>query len=106
VNEIEFIYPLSPDLQDRLRVKAIKNKGRIVSFVVQYEAFIQGRWRAIVRYDTAHRFAHRDILHPGDDVDKQPLNFPSLNLAFTFAVQDLKSLWRWYRDGYEKELKE
>jgi hypothetical protein len=28
-----------------------------------------------------------------------------LNLAFTFAVQDLKSLWRWYRYGYEKELK-
>jgi predicted ATP-grasp superfamily ATP-dependent carboligase len=27
-----------------------------------------------------------------------------LNLAFTFAVQDLKSLWRWYRYGYEKEL--
>jgi hypothetical protein len=41
VNEIEFIYPLSPDLQDRLRVKAIKNKGRIVSFVVQYEALIK-----------------------------------------------------------------
>lgn len=78
MNEIEFIYPLSPDLQDRLRVKATKNKGRIVSFVVQYEAFILGRWRAIVRYDTAHRFAHRDILHPGGSVDKQPLNFPSL----------------------------
>jgi hypothetical protein len=27
-----------------------------------------------------------------------------LNLAFTFAVQDLKILWRWYRYGYEKEL--
>jgi hypothetical protein len=39
-------------------------------------------------------------------VDKQPLNFPSLNLAFTFAVQNLKSLWRWYRYGYEKKLTE
>lgn len=37
---------------------------------------------------------------------KIPRNFPSLNLAFTFAVQDLKSLWRWYRYGYEKELTE
>lgn len=106
MNEIEFIYPLSPDLQDRLRVKATKNKGRIVNFVVQYEALIQGRWRAIVRYDNAHRFAHRDILHPGGAVDKQPLDFPSLNLAFTFAVQDLKSPWRWYRYGYERELTE
>ena len=104
MNEIEFIYQLATDLQDRLRVKATKNRGRIVSFVVQYEAFIHGRWRAIVRYDTAHRFAHRDILHPDGSVEKQPLNFPGLNLAFTFAVQDLKSLWRWYRYGYEKEL--
>ena len=104
MNEIEFIYQLAADLQDRLRVRATKNRGRIVSFVVQYEAFIQRRWRAIVRYDTAHRFAHRDILHPDGSVEKQPLNFPSLNLAFTFAVQDLKSLWRWYRYGYEKEL--
>ena len=104
MNEIEFIYELATDLQDRLRVRATKNRGRIVGFVVQYEALIQGRWRAIVRYDTAHRFAHRDILHPDGSVEKQPLNFPSLNLAFTFAVQDLKSLWRWYRYGYEKEM--
>jgi hypothetical protein len=104
VNEIEFLYPLSSDLGDRLRVKAIKIRGRIVSFVVQYEALIQGHWRAIVRYDTAHRFAHKDILHANGSVDKQPLDFPSLNLAFTFAIQDLKSLYRWYRYGYEKEL--
>jgi hypothetical protein len=39
---------------------------------------------------TRIRFAHRDILHPAGAVDKQPLDFPSLNLAFTFAVQDLR----------------
>ena len=42
--------------------------------------------------------------YPDGTTEKQPLNFPNLNLAFTFAVQDLKSLWRWYRYGYEKEL--
>jgi hypothetical protein len=104
VNEIEFVYPLSPELEDRLRVRATKTRGRVVSFAVQYEALIEGQWRAIVRYDTAHRFAHKDILHPNGSVDKQPLDFPSLTLAFTFAIQDLKSLWRWYRYGYEKEL--
>lgn len=104
MNEIEFVYPLSLDLEDRLRIRATKTRGRIVSFVVQYEALIQGEWKAIVRYDTAHRFAHKDILHPDGSADKQPINFSNLNLAFTFAVQDLKSLWRWYRYGYEKEL--
>ena len=104
MNEIDFVYPLSPGLEDRLRIRATKTRGRIVNFVVQYEALFEGEWKAIVRYDTAHRFAHKDILHPDGSVDKQPLNFPNLNLAFTFAAQDLKSLWRWYRYGYEKEL--
>ncbi len=104
MNEIDFVYPLSPELEDRVRVRATKVKGRIMSFVVQYEAVIQGEWTAIVRYDTAHRFAHKDVLHADGSADKQPLSFSNLNLAFTFAVQDLESLWRWYRYGYEKEL--
>ena len=27
-------------------------------------ALIHGQWRAVVRYDTVHRFARKDILHP------------------------------------------
>ena len=106
MNEIEYVFPLSVELEDRLRVRATKARGKVVSFVVQYEAFIRGQWKAVVRYDTAHRFAHKDILHPDGSVQKQPLDFPSLNLAFTFAVQDLRNLWKWYRYGYEKELTE
>ena len=106
MNEIEYVFPLSVELEDRLRVRATKARGKVVSFVVPYEAFIRGLWKAVVRYDTAHRFAHKDILHPDGSVQKQPLDFPSLNLAFTFAVQDLRNLWKWYRYGYEKELTE
>jgi len=36
--------------------------------------------------------------------EKQPLYFPDLNIAFTFAIQDLKISWRWYRMAYEKEM--
>ena len=39
-NEISFIYTLNPELHDRLRVKAMKEKGKIIHFVVQYEAHI------------------------------------------------------------------
>ena len=74
-------------------------------FVVQYEGMIEDEWRPIVRYDTAHGFAHRDLMHPGGETDKQPLHFPSLNLALTFAIQDLKMLWSRYRAGYEEELR-
>jgi len=80
------------------------DKGHVTRFVVQYEAMIEDEWRPIVRYDTAHGFAHRDLLHPGGDTEKQPLYLPSLNLALTFAIQDLKMLWTRYRAGYEEEL--
>jgi len=49
---------------------------------------------------------HIEILSiPGGEADKQPLYLPSLNLALTFAIQDLKMLWSRYRAGYEEELK-
>lgn len=78
-NEINFLVPLSPQLQDRLRVRATKERGFIISFVVQYEALIAGQWYPIVRYDTSHGFSHKDTLHPSGREDKQPLPFPTYN---------------------------
>jgi len=104
--EISFVYSLSPELRDRLRIVAQKDKGKITSFVVQYEALIKDNWHPIVRYDTSHGFAHRDIIHYNGKKEKQPIYFPDYNFAFTFAIQDLKSLWRWYRTGFEREIKQ
>jgi hypothetical protein len=103
--EIEFLYPLSLSGDDHLRVKAFKERGVVTGFTVQYEALIQGQWRPIVRYDTSHGFAHKDLLHPSGREEKQPLYLPDYNLAFTFAIQDLKIAWAWYRRAYEEELK-
>ena len=104
IKEIKFLYSLSEELEDRLRVSALKRKGRILKFVVQYEAFIENKWRAIIRYDTSHGFAHKDIMHYDGEQEKQPLYFPDLNIAFTFAIQELKISWRWYKMAYEKEM--
>lgn len=91
---------------DRLRVSAQKEKGEILEFVVQYEAMIFGEWQPIVRYDTAHGFAHKDIMRPkGGEAIKQPLFFETYNLAFTFATLDLKANWMQYRDNFEKGFK-
>lgn len=95
---------LNAEGTDRLRVSAQKEKGFIVEFVVQYEAVISGEWQAIVRYDTAHGFAHKDMLRAKAEPVKQPLFFESYSLAFTFATHDLKANWRQYRDGFEKEI--
>lgn len=71
---------------------------------MQYEALLEGDWRPIARYDTAHGFAHKDLIHPDGKEEKQSLYFPDYNLAFTFAIQDLKISWPWYRSAYEGEL--
>lgn len=105
-NEISFLYSLSPQLLDRLRVRATKERGDISSFVVQYEAIIADQWHPIVRYDTSHGFSHKDTLHFDGREDKQPLPFPSYNIAFTFAIQDLKASWHWYRVGFEREIQD
>ena len=102
--EVEFIRTLSEEGLDRIRVIAEKEKGVILSFVVQYEALINNKWREIIRYDTRHGFAHKDVIHPNGKKDKQPLFIQDYNAAFTFAMDDLKTSWAWYRRGYEMEL--
>jgi len=105
MNEITFLFSLSSNLEDRIRVYAKKEKGKILGFTVQYEAFFEGKWHPIIRYDTAHGFPHKDVLHPDGLTDKQPLYFMNYNLAFTYAIQDIKMLWKWYKESYEKEMK-
>ena len=106
MHEIEYVIYLSAESIDRLRVTAQKEKGDIVEFVVQYETLISEKWQPIVRYDTAHGFAHKDIIKPKGETIKQPLYFESYNLAFTFATLDLKANWKQYRDTFEKEIKQ
>jgi len=103
MHEIEYLIYLTSELTDRLRVNAQKEKGVILEFVVQYEAMIPDKWQPIVRYDTSHGFAHKDILMPNGKTIKQPLYFETYNLAFTFATLDLKANWKHYRDSFEKE---
>jgi hypothetical protein len=81
--EISFIYPLSEEYEDRLRVSAQKKKGQVSRFVVQYEALIREKWRPIVRYDNSHGFSHKDIIHSKGNIEKQPLYFQNFNMAFT-----------------------
>lgn len=76
----------------------------ILEFIVQYETVISGAWRPVVRYDTAHGFAHKDIIRGSGEAVKQPLFFETYNLAFTFAPLDLKINWRLYKEGLEREL--
>ncbi|GBD98008.1 hypothetical protein BMS3Abin07_00015 [bacterium BMS3Abin07] len=102
MQEIEYLIYLTAESTDRLRVYAQKERTIILEFVVQYEAMISEEWQPIVRYDTAHGFAHRDIMKADGKTIKQPLFFETYNLAFTYATIDLKANWKNYREDFKK----
>lgn len=75
----------------------------VTQFSVQIELWIHAHWQAVVRYDTAHGFAHRDLIHADGRIDKTPLHVGSLNEALTVAENDLRANWASYRRGFLKE---
>jgi hypothetical protein len=104
LGEKSFVVPLGESDCDRYRLYCVIEKGQVVIFRVQYEAFIDSEWRPIVRYDTAHGFPHRDLLHPNRPGEK--MEYPGWSNAevLTLGQEDIKRNWQIYRAQYEKEI--
>jgi len=98
-----YLYMLSD--QDRKRHEHTVDKGRIVGFVVQYEVLIENEWRPVVRYDTAHGFAHKDLINPDGSKEKMFLGAADLNEALSLADQDVNENWERYKDRYFRRIK-
>lgn len=90
---------------DRWRRLHRAKHGTLIGFSVQYEAFIEDKWRPIVRYDTAHGFAHRDLLHPDGTQEKTFIASGDYGRTLKAAETDIKQNWQRYRNAYEKEMK-
>lgn len=99
MREVEFRKLL--DENHALRVRFSIEKGQILGFVVQLEGRFEQKWHPIIRYDTAHSFAHQDILHPHREAQKIKMNFEDYNEALTYAIQDLTENWLQYTRRYE-----
>ena len=76
----------------------------MVRFVIQLESRFGEDWVAVVRYDTAHGFAHCDRLHPYEEVSKIEMPTQNYNEALTVAMDDLAANWQSYRRRYETWL--
>ena len=101
----EFTKELSPDGEDRLRVRINVDKGKVVDVVVQYESKIKEKWYPIVRYDCSHGFFHRDLLDPKGKETKQSISIRNFKDALTYAEQDIKDRCEWYKARFKKEMK-
>lgn len=94
------------DEQNAARVRFELERDEVVRFTVQLECRFDDQWHPIVRYDTAHQFAHRDLIRPWGEVEKTEMSTQDYNEALTFAIQDLKAHWQEYRQRYEQWLRQ
>jgi hypothetical protein len=87
---------------DRLRYRIATNRGQVFDFVVQYEVFVDGRFRPAVRYDASHGHGHRDVLgYDGRTVRKDWLpEYMSLKECLNYAAVDLRVNWKHYRQQF------
>lgn len=105
MNEKEYLYYFTPERQDRFRYYHKLDQGGIIRFRIQYEAYLDGTWQAIVRYDTAHGRPHKDMLRSDGSQDKVEFAGYSVEEVLTLGERDIKTNWQLYRAQYEQELK-
>src|SRR5262245_9705927 len=94
MTERVFLVPL--DLDARMRVWHRVERGRVRAFTVQLEIFSEEQWVPVVRYDTAHDFAHRNLYTRDGKQFKTPLGM-DFTQARTFAQKDVLENWQEYR---------
>jgi len=91
--------------EDLIRVTFHRENDPVTEFSVQYLAQIQGEWKPIIRFDTAHGRAHMDVSHPRGIQDTRELPIQDYSDALTWAIQNVETRWEFYRQRYEEELK-
>jgi len=93
------------DNQNAARVRFETERNRVLGFMVQLECLFGDDWHPVVRYDTTHGFAHRDLLRPSGETEKTATPVRDYNEALTFAIQDLIENWESYRRRYQRWLR-
>ena len=88
--ERRYILPVWIDT--RIRHYHRTERGRVVQFLIQLEVEVQGSWKEVLRYDTAHGYAHIDRFNVKRRKKKERLGL-SYNEALTRAERDIKQNW-------------
>lgn len=79
-----------PDVQYRVRFDV--ERGQVIEFMVQLEYDGPDGWQPVVRFDTAHGFAHCDRYGPdGVEQQHQPMLQRDYREALTYAIQYVKT---------------
>ncbi|MGH7963283.1 MAG: DUF7718 family protein [Candidatus Binatia bacterium] len=90
----EYVWALGEDARKRHYHE--RQHGVVRAFTVQLEVLVDGLWRPVVRYDSAHGFAHRDRYFLDGRSTKTALHI-DFDEALTFADEDLRENWEDYK---------
>lgn len=103
-DETFYITVFDGDLEPpRIRVRIVSLRGAVKDFSVQLEIPLFGRRQAIVRYDTSHGVAHRDLLdRDGYNVNKRWYPGVPFDAALNYAISDLQTHWKRYADEFRR----
>ena len=76
------------------------DKGQVVTFMVQLEVEAEdGLWKAVIRYDCAHDFAHRDRYNLKGDHDKEEIPLSYMD-SLDLADKDINDNWDVYQERF------
>ncbi len=78
-------------------------QGKVLSFRVQLEVRTKGRWKPVIRWDTAHGFVDCDRYNLQGEKIKSILNL-SLEAGLSRAQNDLNRNWHIYRQRFLEGL--
>ena len=95
--ETSYILPVWIDT--RIRHYHRTEGGDVVKFTIQLEVESKERWRTVIRYDTAHGYAHIDRLNLQGKRRKERLHL-NFSDALTRAERDIKQNWWTYRETF------
>ncbi len=93
----EYVIPLGENARKRHYHET--DKGVVVGFAVQLEVFVNDQWKVVIRYDSAHEFAHIDRYYLDGKKVKKELRL-KLDEALTLADEDIKENWKIYQKAF------
>lgn len=97
----DYIVDFTP--KDRKRFFIETRRGQVVRFVIQFETLIHKKWYPVVRYDTVHGYAHKDVLdRRGRVIEKVEMANMDYNKALQMANLDIDSNWGIYKQRLSK----
>ncbi|MFH1701939.1 MAG: hypothetical protein ABIB41_00735 [Nitrospirota bacterium] len=97
MNVTEYVIPLGENARKRHFHET--DKGKVTAFTVQLEVFVNDQWQEVIRYDSAHGFAHIDKYYLDGRKIKKDLNL-KLSEALTLADDDIKENWKAYQKAF------